>query len=278
MAEFEIIGDEKVGEEEMDDATRAFLEEEQAQLAAMGISDNGFGGEENADDFGGFEGEAQHAHEEDPFGAGSGAGNVDAGDFGHHEQGDAFGQADDFGQAADFGTGGYSDDFHGSSQHMDTGLGGFEDTGLGNGDFGAGIEHDEGFGAAPESDDPYAAIGQVDAEMAEPDSVRKWREDMAARIAEIDARSAEKKQEMLTKAKQDLETFYTNYDSTVAKAKEGNREAESSSQQAREVPTGSEWEQACGMCDFNPKAQVGLRDKSRMRGLLLQLKQTPLVR
>jgi hypothetical protein len=32
------------------------------------------------------------------------------------------------------------------------------------------------------------------------------------------------------------------------------------------------------MCDFNPKTQVGSRDKSRMRGMLLQLKQTPLVR
>jgi hypothetical protein len=56
------------------------------------------------------------------------------------------------------------------------------------------------------------------------------------------------------------------------------REAEASAQASKEEPTGADWEQVASMCDFNPKSQVGSRDKSRMRGMLLQLKQTPLVR
>lgn len=41
---------------------------------------------------------------------------------------------------------------------------------------------------------------------------RKWRSDFAARVAQIDARSTEKKEEMLSKAKEDLAAFYTNYE------------------------------------------------------------------
>ena len=40
--------------------------------------------------------------------------------------------------------------------------------------------------------------------------------------------------------------------------------------------TGKEWEKVCRMCDFNPKGTKNTKDVSRMRSILLQLKQNPL--
>ena len=41
---------------------------------------------------------------------------------------------------------------------------------------------------------------------------------------------------------------------------------------------GHEWERICRHCDFNPKSSRINKDISRMRSILLQLKQTPLQR
>jgi len=47
----------------------------------------------------------------------------------------------------------------------------------------------------------------------------------------------------------------------------------------REAPTqpGQEWDKISKLCDFNPKANKNQKDISRMRTILLQLKQQPLV-
>lgn len=41
---------------------------------------------------------------------------------------------------------------------------------------------------------------------------------------------------------------------------------------------GSEWERVARLCDFNPKTNKTAKDVSRMRSVLISLKQTPLVR
>lgn len=41
---------------------------------------------------------------------------------------------------------------------------------------------------------------------------------------------------------------------------------------------GQEWDRMAKLCDFNPKANKNTKDVSRMRSILLQLKQQPLVR
>lgn len=41
---------------------------------------------------------------------------------------------------------------------------------------------------------------------------------------------------------------------------------------------GSEWERVARLCDFNPKTSKQAKDVSRMRSVLISLKQTPLVR
>lgn len=41
---------------------------------------------------------------------------------------------------------------------------------------------------------------------------------------------------------------------------------------------GSEWEKVAWLCDFNPKTSRQMKDMSRMRSVLISLKQTPLLR
>ena len=45
--------------------------------------------------------------------------------------------------------------------------------------------------------------------------------------------------------------------------------------QSSEVEPGQEWERIAKLCDFNPKASRNSKDVSRMRSIILQLKQNP---
>lgn len=42
-----------------------------------------------------------------------------------------------------------------------------------------------------------------------------------------------------------------------------------------EMEPGTEWERIAKLCDFNPKAKQGNKDVSRMRSIVLQMKQNP---
>lgn len=42
-----------------------------------------------------------------------------------------------------------------------------------------------------------------------------------------------------------------------------------------EIEPGTEWERIAKLCDFNPKASKTSKDVSRMRSIILQLKQSP---
>lgn len=48
--------------------------------------------------------------------------------------------------------------------------------------------------------------------------------------------------------------------------------------EAEEVFPGTEWERVAQLCDFNPKSSKQAKDVSRMRSVLISLKQAPLVR
>lgn len=43
-----------------------------------------------------------------------------------------------------------------------------------------------------------------------------------------------------------------------------------------DIVPGTEWERIAKLCDFNPKAKQGNKDVSRMRSLILQMKQNPI--
>ncbi|XP_025779388.1 clathrin light chain B isoform X3 [Puma concolor] len=123
----------------------------------------------------------------------------------------------------------------------------------------AGIENDEGFGA-PDSGAPgkaatYSPVGIADA--ASKVTEQEWRE----------------------KAKKDLEEWNQRQSEQVEKNKINNRASEEAFvKESKEETPGTEWEKVAQLCDFNPKSSKQCKDVSRLRSVLMSLKQTPLSR
>ncbi|XP_068815718.1 clathrin light chain B isoform X1 [Struthio camelus] len=176
----------------------------------------------------------------------------------------------------------------------------------------AGIENDEGFGptdgegapaSAPAPPEPagfqnggatvngdvfqesngptdaYAAIAKADRLTQEPESIRKWREEQKKRLEELDAASKVTEQEWREKAKKDLEEWNLRQNEQMEKNRANNRASEEAFlKESKEEAPGSEWEKVAQLCDFNPKSSKQSKDVSRMRSVLISLKQTPLSR
>nr|XP_025955149.1 clathrin light chain A isoform X2 [Dromaius novaehollandiae] len=157
--------------------------------------------------------------------------------------------------------------------------------------------------------DCYAAISQVDRLQSEPESIRKWREEQKERLEHLDANSRKQEAEWKEKAIKELEEWYARQDEKLQKTKASNRVADEafykqpfadvigyvtninhpcySLEQAAEeafvndaedIFPGTEWERVAQLCDFNPKSSKQAKDVSRMRSVLISLKQAPLVR
>ncbi|XP_059904073.1 clathrin light chain A isoform X1 [Gadus macrocephalus] len=198
----------------------------------------------------------------------------------------------------------------------------------------AGIENDEGFsildgGEVPSSlsevtdgavngelhaesngpSDSYAAISSADRLQAEPESLRKWREEQSDRLEVLDDNSREQESAWKDKAKQELEEWHNRQNEALEKTKVNNRvldedfykqpfsdligyvthinhpcyRLEQAAEEAMitdldENNPGTEWERVARLCDFNPKSSKQAKDVSRMRSVLISLKQAPLVR
>ncbi|XP_041432399.1 clathrin light chain A S homeolog isoform X3 [Xenopus laevis] len=138
--------------------------------------------------------------------------------------------------------------------------------------------------------DGYAAISHADRLRAEPESIRKWREEQRSRLEMLDANSKKQESEWKEKASKELEEWYTRQDELLQKAKANNRtninhpcySLEQAAEEAfvsdvEETSPGTEWERVARLCDFNPKSSKQAKDVSRMRSVLITLKQTPLV-
>ncbi|XP_058679681.1 clathrin light chain A isoform X2 [Ammospiza nelsoni] len=144
--------------------------------------------------------------------------------------------------------------------------------------------------------DCYAAISQVDRLQSEPESIRKWREEQKERLEQLDANSRKQEAEWKEKAIKELEEWYARQDEKLEKTKASNRVAdeafykqpfadvigyvaaeEAFVNDAEDFP-GTEWERVAQLCDFNPKSSKQAKDVSRMRSVLISLKQAPLVR
>lgn len=111
----------------------------------------------------------------------------------------------------------------------------------------------------------------------EPEKIKKWREEQAKRLEQKDAEEEEKKTELRANAKKELEEWYARYHEQIEKSKLANRNAEKEWVCERDspAPKGQEWEAIAKLCDFNPKAARNSKDVSRMRSIILQLKQSP---
>lgn len=127
--------------------------------------------------------------------------------------------------------------------------------------------------------DSYAAIAQVDHQRQEPESLRKWREEQQARLEALDSASKAAEEEWRAKAKKELEDWHVHQNEQMEKNKTNNRASEEAflAETDGDSP-GTEWERVARLCDFNPKTNKQAKDVSRMRSVLISLKQTPLVR
>ncbi|XP_053321785.1 clathrin light chain A isoform X2 [Spea bombifrons] len=145
--------------------------------------------------------------------------------------------------------------------------------------------------------DSYAAISQVDRLQSEPESIRKWREEQRSRLEVLDANSIKQESEWKEKAAKELDEWYARQDELLQKTKVNNRVAdeafykqpfadvigyvaaeEAFVSDVEEITPGTEWERVARLCDFNPKSSKQAKDVSRMRSVLISLKQAPLVR
>ncbi|KAM9530824.1 clathrin light chain A-like isoform 1-T1 [Salvelinus alpinus] len=145
--------------------------------------------------------------------------------------------------------------------------------------------------------DAYSAISSVDRLQAEPESLRKWREEQRERLEVLDANSRKQESEWKDKAKVELEEWHTRQDEQLEKTKVNNRvldedfykqpfsdligyvaAEEAMLSDMDENNPGTEWERVARLCDFNPKSSKQAKDVSRMRSVLISLKQAPLVR
>ncbi|KAK7473883.1 hypothetical protein BaRGS_00034872 [Batillaria attramentaria] len=164
--------------------------------------------------------------------------------------------------------------------------GGFDSLGeAGQGDsqpvdqFGGGGSGDFGEQQTNGPSDMYSAISQQDTVRPEPEKIRIWREEQAKRLAQKDEEEEKTKEEWRSKAKKELDDWYKHHAEQLEKTRENNRAAEEAFIKDRDekVP-GQAWEKITRLCEFNPKNSKNTKDVSRLRSILLQLKQTPLVR
>ncbi|KAJ1563377.1 hypothetical protein HK405_002258, partial [Cladochytrium tenue] len=122
-----------------------------------------------------------------------------------------------------------------------------------------------------------------------------------ATIADRDARSATRHEEVLRQAKESLERFYADYNDQKSKAVARNKESEKAAEAARDAASsGNLWERVVKQIDLNPGSTLGAnpakdpkatgkagkdktdekakkpavrtKDTSRMKSLLLSLK------
>ncbi|XP_059142240.1 clathrin light chain B-like isoform X1 [Physella acuta] len=228
-----------------------------------------------------------------------------AADFLAREQSELAGLEDDnFGEGQQF-----TQDFDGFGQNQeqvtvvqsssDGGLADFEILGGGNDGYG-GDNGSQQYGGYNEglneneipSNGPsnmYEAISQQDTMRAVPEKIKIWREEQKTRLEKKDSEEEKRKKELKEKAKKELDDWYKHHTEQLEKTKENNRKHNdvTESQGAAETAfvkdrdekvTGQAWEKITRLCEFNPKNSKNTKDVSRFRSILLQLKQTPLVR
>jgi len=140
----------------------------------------------------------------------------------------------------------------------------------------------DGFGGQALNSAPAPVPAQVFSNLPreEPEKILIWRQEQKLRLQLKDEEEERKKTEMKEQAHKELDDWYKHHKETIEKTRAANRNAEKDlvSTQVAEPEAGQEWERIAKLCDFNPKASRNSKDVSRMRSIILQLKQTPPMR
>jgi len=113
----------------------------------------------------------------------------------------------------------------------------------------------------------------------EPEFMRKWKEEQKERLEKKDLEETAAMEDLKVKAKQELEDWYKRYETQLEKTKNCNREEETKYEgnEMNHIEPGSEWERVAKHCDFSAKAPGHTKDVSRLRSIMLQLKQNQTV-
>jgi len=130
----------------------------------------------------------------------------------------------------------------------------------------------------PNNSEPFPATVQIrSANREEPQKIKLWREEQQKMLEVKDVEEEKKKEELKEGAKKELDDWYALYKEQIEKSKQNNRNAEKEWVADRDAESpGQEWERIARLCDFNPKSSRSTKDTSRMRSIILQLKQSPI--
>eukprot|EP00091_Calanus_sinicus_P013843 TRINITY_DN3074_c0_g3_i2.p1 TRINITY_DN3074_c0_g3~~TRINITY_DN3074_c0_g3_i2.p1 ORF type:complete len:143 (-),score=72.16 TRINITY_DN3074_c0_g3_i2:176-559(-) len=122
-------------------------------------------------------------------------------------------------------------------------------------------------------------MGNMNITREEPEFLKKWKVEQEERLKKKDENEEVMKEKLRLQARQELEDWYKRYETQLEQTKSTNREAESDFVAEvggmNHIEPGSEWERVSKHCDFSAKAPGHTKDVSRMRSILLQLKQSP---
>ena len=130
-----------------------------------------------------------------------------------------------------------------------------------------------------DSSAPNSSISPVrSADREEPEVIKKWKEEQLKSLQEKDKLEEKACQELREKAKLELKEWYAQHAEQLSKLQATHRAASESSQReiessTLEIKPGTEWERVAKLCDFNPKTARNTKDISRLRSVILHLKQ-----
>ncbi|PWN42947.1 hypothetical protein IE81DRAFT_322870 [Ceraceosorus guamensis] len=125
--------------------------------------------------------------------------------------------------------------------------------------------------------DPYSHLNNAE----ESEAVKQWRTRQADDIAKRDAEAERKKSETISKAEQDIDKFYEEYNAKKEKSIKQNKESEAAflAQQSAELAEGTTWSRVTKLLDLqNSQSKTiarggpGSTDLTRMKEILLSLR------
>jgi hypothetical protein len=127
----------------------------------------------------------------------------------------------------------------------------------------------------PSNGSQYQALSQLN----EPETIRKWREEFAARIEKKDSEEEIKRKELREQAKKELDDFHKQRIEQLERTKGQNRsnnhtlEDDLFKNGTSSNGKVNDWDKITSLCEFNPKNNRSQKDLTRYRSVLLQLKQ-----
>jgi len=114
----------------------------------------------------------------------------------------------------------------------------------------------------------------------EPAVIKEWREQQMEKLRKKDEEEENARNLLRDQAAQELSDWYAANTIQLEKLRTSNRAAMENMDrtfvsQIEPLQPGTEWERVSKLCDFNPKTTKTVKDVSRMRSIILQLKSGP---